>query len=135
MSSNSNPTKSNRFSEKFFTTDLFCNKNEIADYIWYLIREKNISKNSEIYDNADLSKQNWSNYVSGKNVPNPVNARKLVIGLKCTLDEAETLLALCGFQFVKNNIVDDCIKQCIKEKRFNMADVYLRIDECSKKVA
>ena len=135
MSINANPTNSNKFSEKFFTTVLFCNKKEVADYIWYLVREKDFSKISVIYDNADLSKQNWSNYVSGKNVPNPVNARKLVIGLRCTLEEAETLLALCGFQFVKNNIVDDCIKQCIKEKLFNMADVYLRIDEWSRKVA
>lgn len=135
MSVNANPTKSNKFSEKFFTTDLFCNKKEVSEYIWSLVREKNFSKISVIYDNADISKQNWSNYVSGKNVPNPVNARKLVIGLGCTLEEAETLLALCGFQFVKNNIVDDCIKQCIKEKVFNMADVYIRIDEWSRKVA
>ena len=135
MSVNTNPTNSNKFSEKFFTTDLFCNKKEVSEYIWSLVREKNFSKTSVIYDNADLSKQNWSNYVSGKNVPNPVNARKLVIGLRCTLDEAETLLALCGFQFVKNNIVDDCIKQCLEDKIFNMAEVYLRIDEWSRKVA
>ena len=135
MSVNTNPTKSKKISEKFFTTDIFCNKKEVSEYIWTLVREKKFSKISVIYDNADLSKQNWSNYVSGKNVPNPVNARKLVIGLRCTLEEAETLLALCGFQFVKNNIVDDCIKQCIKEKFFNMTDVYIRIDELSKKVA
>ena len=135
MSVNTNPTKSKKISEKFFTTDIFCNKKEVSEYIWTLVREKKFSKISVIYDNADLSKQNWSNYVSGKNVPNPVNARKLVIGLRCTLEEAETLLALCGFQFVKNNIVDDCIKQCIKEKLFNMTDVYIRIDELSKKVA
>ena len=135
MSSNSIPTNSNIFSENFFTANLFCNKREVADYIWYLIREKNFNKLSEVYNRADLSKQNWCNYVSGKNLPNPVNARKLIVGLKCTLEEAETLLALCGFQFVKNNIVDDCIKQCINENIFNMTDVYIRIAANSRNVA
>ncbi len=135
MSSNSIPTESINFSEKFLTLDLLCNKNEVADYIWYLVREKGFRKPSEVYEQADLSKQNWSNYVSGKNLPTPINARKLVIGLKCTLDEAETLLALCGYQFVKNNIIDDCIKQCLKEKIFNMTDVCIRIENWAIKVA
>ena len=135
MSVNTIPTKSNKFSEKFFTANLFCNKKEVSDYIWVLFRGKNFEKPSDVYVSADITKQNWHNYISGKNIPNAVNARKLVIGLKCTLDEAETLLALCGLQFVKNNIVDDCIKQCIKEKLFNMADVYIRIDKWSRKVA
>ena len=120
-------TNSNSFSEKFFTADLFCDKKQIADYIWKLIHEKNIDKYSEVYINADISKQNWSNYLSGKNIPTKENARRLVIGLQCTLEEAETLLALCGFQFVRGSIADECIKQCIQEGITRMVDVYGRI--------
>ncbi len=121
-------TNSNSFSENYFSAELFSNKRAISSYIIYLKNHKGLSEPT-VYKNADISKQNWSNYISGKNIPTRENARRLVIGLQCTLEEAETLLALCGFQFVTDSIGDECIKQCIKEKVFNMVDVYLRIIE------
>ncbi len=120
-------TNSNSFSEKFFSAELFSNKKAIYSYIIDLKKHKGLS-DPTVYKNADISKQNWSNYISGKNTPNLLNARKMVIGLQCTLEEAETLLALCGFQFVKGSVADNCIKQCIKDGITKMVDVYERIN-------
>ena len=122
-------------SDAFFNNDLFSNKNEIADYIRFLMREKKLLP-VDVYKKADISKQNWSNYISSKNSPNPVNARKLIIGLECSIEEAEYFLSLCGFQFVKNNKADDCLKCCLKNHIFNMIDVYIFLDKTlTKKVA
>ena len=119
----------------FFNTDLFSNKNEIADYIRYLMQEKNLLS-TEVYKKADISKQNWSNYISSKNSPNPVNARKLIVGLECSIEEAEYFLSLCGFQFVEKNKADDCLKACLKKHIYNMVDVYLFLDKnLAEKVA
>lgn len=127
---------SNLFSENFLTSDMICNKNDVSNYIYHLLRVKNIQNCSEVYKNAGISKQNWSNYVSGKTIPTLVNVRKLVVGLRCTIEEAETFLSLCGFQFVKNSKVDECIKSCLQKKIFKMIDVELELSTIlAKKVA
>lgn len=136
MSSNKIYSKNSySISDCFFNSELFCNKNEIADYIRFLMREKNLIS-TDVYKKADISKQNWSNYISGKNSPNLVNARKLMIGLECSIEEAEHLLSLCGFQFVKNNKADECLKMCLAKHIFNMVDAYIFVNNyLSEKVA
>ena len=119
-------------SDKFFTEDSFCDTDAISLYINKLMREKNLQSCSDIYNRAGLSKQTWSNIYSGKNCPTKENARKLVIGLKCTLSEAVELLSYCGLCFVPGNFYDECFLACIKQQRFNMVDVQLYMDNQQK---
>lgn len=118
-------TNSFSFSENFFSADLFCNRSEIADYIRFLWQSKNIDP-VKVYKAADISKQNWSNYISCKNTPNQVNARKLVIGLECTVEEAEHLLSLCGLQFVNGCLADDALKMYLSNQKFTKNEDELR---------
>ena len=119
-------------SDKFFTEDSFCDTSAISLYINKLMREKNLQSCSDIYNRAELSKQTWSNIYSGKNCPTKENARKLVIGLKCTLSEAIELLSYCGLSFVPGNFYDECFLACIKQQRFNMVDVQIFMDNQRK---
>lgn len=89
------------------------------------MREKNLLLSSEIYNRAGLSKQTWSNIYSGKNCPTKEKARRLAIGLKCTVSEAKELLAYCGLSFVPGNLIDEYFLACIEHQRFNMVDVQL----------
>lgn len=122
---NSKISCNNFISEKFFKEDSFCDTKAVSNYIHKLMREKNLLLSSEIYNRAELSKQTWSNIYSGKNCPTKENARKLVIGLRCTLSEAVELLSYCGLCFVPGNFYDECFLACIEQQRFNMVDVQL----------
>ena len=77
----------------------------------------------DVYKNAEISRQTWSNIISEKNGPSPQNARKLVIGLHCTVPEAEKLLAYCGYSFVEGCEYDDCIKYCLEHHIYKDVDV------------
>ncbi len=111
--------------EKIFTKDSFCDKKAVARYINELMIKKNLILASEVYKRAGISKQTWSHIFSEQTCPTQENARRLVIGLKCTLPEAEQLLAYCGMCFVPGNHIDDCFKACIQHEIFNMVDVQL----------
>ena len=102
--------------------NLFCNKSLFSDYLHKLIREKGLLE-PDVYKRAGISKQTWSNLYSGKTCANFLNARKLVVGLKCSLSEAVELLAYCGMTFATGNYYDDCIKECLKNHIFNFVDV------------
>ena len=96
MKSFTNPT---HFSEKIFTSDCFCNKRALSIYINDLMREKDL-RAPDVYKRAGISKANWSNYISEKNNPTPENARRLLVGLKCTPEEAKVLLSFCGMNLI-----------------------------------
>lgn len=108
------------------TSNPFCNKRIFADYLHDLVREKNLLE-PDVYKRAGISKQTWSNLYSAKTCPTPENSRRLVIGLKCSLPEAEKLLALCGYTFIEGCEYDDCIKACLAEGIFNYTYVELNI--------
>ena len=111
--------------EKVFSKDDFCNKTGLSLYINELMREKGLESASEIYTRAGISKQTWSHIYSGQYCPSPENARKLTIGLKCTLSEAEKLLSYCGMSFVPGNDNDECFKYCIENQIFRIVDVLI----------
>lgn len=119
---------SSQLTEKFFTNDCFCNKRALSLYINDLMRKKNLN-GPDVYKRAGISKANWSNYISEKNNPTPENARRLLVGLKCTPKEAEELLSYCGLNFTTGNIYDKCLLHCLENHIDNMVDVSIYIDK------
>ncbi|MCQ2248387.1 MAG: helix-turn-helix domain-containing protein [Treponema sp.] len=115
------------FSEKFFTNDCFCNKRALSIYINDLMREKDL-RGPDVYKDAGISKANWSNYISEKNNPSPENARRLVVGLKCSPEEATLLLSYCGMTFTKGNVYDECLLHCLENHVAKMTDVTIFIN-------
>ena len=128
MRTYSNPTLNNstHLSEKFFTNSCFCNKKALSIFINDMMREKGLS-GPDVYKRAGISKANWSNYISEKNNPTPENARRLLVGLKCSPEEAEVLLSYCGFNFTTGNIYDECLLRCLENHIDNMVDVCVYI--------
>ena len=114
-------------SEKIFTNDCFCNKKALSLFINDLMRKRGLN-GPDVYNRAGISKANWSNYISEKSNPSPENARRLTIGLKCTMEEAKELLSYCGMTFTMNNKYDNGFLYCLENHIYNMIDVSIYID-------
>lgn len=118
MSSNKNP-KSTQSSQKQskpkspVENNPFCLKRDVSYALHNLIREKGFKKESHVYNAAEIQKNTWCRIYSGLARPNEVNARKLVIGLRLTLEEATKFMSLCGYSFTPCP-VDACIISCLK---------------------
>ncbi|MDY5818839.1 MAG: helix-turn-helix transcriptional regulator [Treponema sp.] len=124
---NSTHKGSSHFSEKLFSNDCFCNKRALSIYINELMRKKELN-GPDVYKRAGISKANWSNYISEKNNPTPENARRLLVGLKCTPEEAKVLLSYCGMNFTRGNVYDECLLYCLENHFDNMIDVSIYIE-------
>ncbi len=106
----------------------FYNSKAFSDMIFKLLNEKNLQNNhSDVYKRAGISRANFSNYISGNHCPSPEKARRLIVGLKCSLNEAEQLLSFCGYSFSPDAPYDNCLKECLQQKIFNYADIELYI--------
>ena len=113
--------------------NLFFNKNGFSDYLCDLMHKKNLCQ-TDIYKRADITRQTWSNIYSGKTRPNEQTSRRLIIGLKCSIEEAEKLLAYCGQCFVLDSDIDNIIKECLKKQIYNFADVEMFIFQRDKSI-
>ncbi|MBR3814739.1 MAG: helix-turn-helix transcriptional regulator [Spirochaetaceae bacterium] len=117
---------------KINSTNPFYNPEALSSIIFKLLNEKNLQNNhTDVYKRAGLSRANFSNYISGKNCPTQEKARRLIVGLKCSITEAEELLSYCGYSFVHDAPYDNCLKECLQQKIYNYTDVELYI---SKKI-
>ena len=111
-------------------TNPFYNSEALSSMIFELLNEKNLQNNHpDVYKRAGLSRANFSNYISGKNCPTPEKARRLIVGLKCSLPEAEKLLSYCGYAFSKDAPYDNCLKECLQQKIYNYTDVEIYISQ------
>ena len=58
------------------------NKEKADDFVIYLsnlIKERGYSKDSQVYNKANISRQTWSSIMSGKHIPSLNNLIKIVI--------------------------------------------------------
>ena len=109
-------------------TNPFFNSKAFSDEIFKLMVEKNLQDNHpDVYKRAGLSRANFSNYISGNSRPSSENARRLIVGLKCSIPEAEKLLLCCGYAFAPGAPYDICLRECLQQKIYNYTDVELYI--------
>ena len=99
----------------------FCNKSELSYYLHDFINRKSF-KEPSVYKAAEIEKNTWCNIYSGFSCPDPLTARKLVIGLQASLDEASSILQQCGYSF-SNSSFDQCIIKCLEKGIHAWADV------------
>jgi O-acetyl-ADP-ribose deacetylase (regulator of RNase III) len=92
------------------------------DLINEQMKEKKL-KPAEVYRASNLSKQTFSKlFASKKNHPSRNTVLALAIGLKCSVSEAEVLLASAGYAFIPGDPADRCIKYFLSHDKYNIVE-------------
>lgn len=87
-------------------------------------------KPSEVYKNAQISKQDFSRYIKPKaDTISRTMVFNLAIGLKLDLKETKDLLKSAGYGFNKKNKFDLIIMFCINKKLYDVTFINLLLDE------
>ncbi len=101
-------------------------QNELAT----LMREKNITKNSELYNSVNMSCALFGKIMKAKDgyVPDKETVFKLCIALHLTIKESEELLSYAGYSFNPDSKKDIIVKYFIENQKFDKA-AQMKIDE------
>ncbi len=100
----------------------FCIKQNFSYSLHDIVRVKGFLKESQVYKAADIQKNTWSGIYSGQARPDELTARKLVIGLRCSVDEATEVLRWCSYCWGETSF-DKCIKDCLALGIYSWDDV------------
>ena len=94
------------------------------------MREKNITKNSELYNSVNMSCALFGKIMKAKDgyVPDKETVFKLCIALHLTVKESEELLSYAGYSFNPDSKKDIIVKFFIENQKFDKA-AQMKIDE------
>ena len=93
------------------------------EYIYQLMDERGIEKDSDVYKKAGLSRSQWGNYKNSDTVPNKQNAIAIALAMRLDVQETEELLNRIGFTLSRSSKWDCVIKACINNCYYDLIDV------------
>ena len=98
---------------------------KLLDYII-----KSGMSNVEVYNASWISRQVFSNLISGKiQVPSKATIFCLIIGLKLNIKDAYDLLNSAGYTFSPSILLDVIVKDYVDKKEFNMWKINDELDK------
>ena len=100
------------------------NKEKADDFVIYLsnlIKEHGYTKDSEVYNKANISRQTWSSIMSGKVTPQLNNLIKIVFALELNNHECKYLLKKAGYTLSSSNNYYLIIRYCIENKIYDLS--------------
>ena len=104
--------------------------NKIPENNWDLIRtvemykrSHGIEKDSQIYEDAGISKQTWSNAMSGKTHPSVDFYIKICLIMHLNESESKELLFKGGYYLTSSNRRLTIIRYCIANKIYSISEV------------
>ena len=100
------------------------NKEKADDFFIYfsnLIKEHGYSKDSEVYNKANISRQTWSSIMSGKHIPSLNNLIKIVFALELNNHECKYLLKKAGYTLSSSSDYALIIRYCIENKIYDVS--------------
>ncbi len=100
------------------------NKEKADDFVIYLsnlIKERGYSKDSQVYNKANISRQTWSSIMSGKHIPSLNNLIKIVFALELNNHECKYLLKKAGYTLSSANNYYLIIRYCIENKIYDLS--------------
>lgn len=92
----------------------------------YIIRSE--LKNSQVYHRALITKQVFSNAISGNGTPKKNTILALALALELNLEDTEKLLMKAGYAFSDASQFDLAIQYFIENKRYNVIEVNINLD-------
>ena len=102
-----------------FITKHKVNKEKANDFVIYLsnfIKERGYSKDSQVYNKA-----NMSSIMSGKHIPSLNNLIKIVFALELNNHECKYLLKKAGYTLSSANNYYLIIRYCIENKMYDLS--------------
>ena len=108
------------------------NKEKADDFVIYLsnlIKERGYSKDSQVYNKANISRQTWSSIMSGKHIPSLNNLIKIVFALELNNHECKYLLKKAGYTLSSANNYYLIIRYCIENKIYDLTKLNEYLEE------
>ena len=99
------------------------NKEKTEDFITYLYElmdKYGYEKNSDLYNKANISRQNWSSIISGKSTPSLNTVLKLIFALKLNNHECKYLLKKAGYTLSSSSNYSLIIRYCIENQIYDL---------------
>ena len=93
-----------------------------------IFREQKNMSNVELYKKANVSKQVYSNIISGKALPKRETVIAIALALELNLEETEELLASAGHSFMPDDTFSRIVKDCILMRK-NIEETNACLDE------
>ena len=91
------------------------------------MEERNIVKNSVLWNKAGISKQVFSNVLSGKAKPSLKTAVALAMALELDWDDTVEFLASAGLALGSNSQFDVIVKYFIKNRNYNISQLDVQL--------
>jgi len=96
-------------------------KESFAERLRRFLIERNIEKDSDVYKQANITKDVWSKIFSKKDhIPSKRTAVAIAIALKLNLDQASDLLMAAGHILSNSFVFDQIIIYCIEQEIFDI---------------
>ena len=102
---------------------------DFVTYLYQLMDERGYSKNSDLYNKANITRQTWSLIISNKINPSLNTVLKLVFALKLNNHECKYLLKKAGFTLASSSTYSLIIRYCIENKIYDLIEVNGLLEE------
>ena len=109
---------------KVFIAKHKVNKEKADDFVIYLsnlIKERGYSKDSQVYNKANISRQTWSSIMSGKHIPSLNNLIKIVFALELNNHECKYLLKKAGYTLSSSSKFALIVRYCVENKIYDLS--------------
>ena len=100
---------------------------DFPDLLIQYMEERKIIKNSVLWNKAGISKQVFSNVLSGKAKPSLKTAVALAMALELDWDETVDFLANAGLALGNNSQFDVIVKYFIKNRNYNISQLDVQL--------
>lgn len=98
-------------------------KQSFVDYLYYLMDKYGYDKSSDLYNQANISRQLYSSIISGKSHPSLNVCLKIAFALKVNNHECKYLLKKAGFTLASSNNFALIIRYAFENHIYNIDDV------------
>ena len=110
---------------------------DLQRYVQLLEEKHGIKKDSQIYNKANISRQNWHSILSGESQPKLTTILKIVFAMKLDNRECKYLLKKVGYTLASSSKFALVIRYCLDNKIYELYEVndYLEQCGCEERIA
>ena len=94
-----------------------------VEYLYSLMDKYGFDKNSDLYNKANITRQNWSSIISDKSHPSLNTCLKIAFALRVDNHECKYLLKKAGYTLASSNKYALIIRYCIENKIYDIYEV------------
>lgn len=108
--------------------------NTFSETVYKIMDKRGIKKNSQVYSSVFMSRKDFSRAINPKyKSVSKQNVWHIIIGLKCSLEEADEVLFSAGYTRRKN-VFDLIMEYFIKQRNYNIVVINEVLNEFGQKM-